>query len=425
METLNPPVTARPRLWNRNFLLLWQGQLVSSLGDTVYAIALGFWILAVTGSTALMGTLMAASTLPRVLVGLLAGVVVDRSDRKWMLIAMDLIRGVLIVGIGLAAYRGWIQIWMVFAAGVVLSACSAFFFPAVSSSIPDIVPKEKVVQANSAFSLIYTGSGIVGNSAGGFFYQALGAPLMFLLNGISYVISAAAILLIRIPAIPRPALPQSFGLDFRSGLAFLWRVRGLRVSVGLFSVLNFFSVMGIMLLLPLFQKTPALGPGLYGLLMAGITGGMFGGFLLTSFLTVKPARRFLVFYLCGVAGMAAFAILPLVASFPLMLGLGFFFGVTSAVVNALINGVVQITVPPEMRGKVFSLLGTVSGGLMPIAFALGGVLGEVIPLRIMIALCFGITWLVFLPLPLSPTVVRYYSFDPARDRLEATRQESA
>ena len=195
--------------------------------------------------------------------------------------------------------------------------------------------------------------------------------------------------------------------------------------MGLFSVLNFFSVMGIMLLLPLFQKTPALGPGLYGLLMAGITGGMFGGFHLTSFLTVKPARRFLVFYLCGVAGMAAFAILPLVASFPLMLGLGFFFGVTSAVVNALINGVVQITVPPEMRGKVFSLLGTVSGGLMPIAFALGGVLGEVIPLRIMIALCFGITWLVFLPLPLSPTVVRYYSFDPARDRLEATRQESA
>jgi len=81
VETLNPPVTARPRLWNRNFLLLWQGQLVSSLGDTVYAIALGFWILAVTGSTALMGTLMAASTLPRVLVGPLAGVVVDRRDR--------------------------------------------------------------------------------------------------------------------------------------------------------------------------------------------------------------------------------------------------------------------------------------------------------------------------------------------------------
>jgi len=116
--------------------------------------------------------------------------------------------------------------------------------------------------------------------------------------------------------------------------------------------------------------------------------------------------------------MAAFAVLPLISSFPLMLGLGFFFGVTNAVLNALITGVLQITVPTEMRGKVFSLLGTVSGGLTPIAFALGGVLGEVIPLRIMIALCFGITWLFFLPLPLSPAITRYFKFDPARDHLE-------
>ena len=73
------------RLWNRGFLLLWQGQLVSSLGDVIYEIALGFWILAVTGSTAMMGSLMAASALPRILVAPFAGVLVDRSERKWLL----------------------------------------------------------------------------------------------------------------------------------------------------------------------------------------------------------------------------------------------------------------------------------------------------------------------------------------------------
>ncbi|MFI5369523.1 MAG: MFS transporter, partial [Spirochaetia bacterium] len=70
------------KLWTASFLLLWQGQLVSIFGDVVYAIALGFWILAATGSTILMGSLMAASTLPRILVSPFAGVVVDRFDRR-------------------------------------------------------------------------------------------------------------------------------------------------------------------------------------------------------------------------------------------------------------------------------------------------------------------------------------------------------
>lgn len=70
------------KLWNKDFLILWQGQLVSTAGDAVYSIALGFWVLAVTGSTAMMGTLMAASTLPGVLISPFAGVLIDRAHKK-------------------------------------------------------------------------------------------------------------------------------------------------------------------------------------------------------------------------------------------------------------------------------------------------------------------------------------------------------
>lgn len=114
------PPAATPRLWNRAFVLLWQGQLVSSLGNVVYEIALGFWILATTGSTALMGTLMAASTLPRILVGPLGGVVVDRNDRKWLLVATDAIRGIFVVLVGIAAFAGVLHVWMVFVAGIIM-----------------------------------------------------------------------------------------------------------------------------------------------------------------------------------------------------------------------------------------------------------------------------------------------------------------
>ena len=105
----------KSKLWNINFLLLWQGQFVSAVGDVAYEIALGFWILAVTGSTGLMGTLLAASTIPRVLLAPFAGVLVDRTDRKWLLVLMDAIRGAVVVLIGIIALTGHAAVWMVFA----------------------------------------------------------------------------------------------------------------------------------------------------------------------------------------------------------------------------------------------------------------------------------------------------------------------
>jgi len=174
-----PPREER-RLWNVNFLLLWQGQFVSSLGDTAYTVALGFWVLAVTGSTALMGTLMATTALTRVVVSPFAGVLVDRSDRKWMIVAADAARGVVIVAVAAAAFAGVLDVWMVFAAGVILGLGGAFFGPAVISALPDIVPKAKLVKANSVFHLIYAASGIPGYSVGGCLYALLGAPLRFL-----------------------------------------------------------------------------------------------------------------------------------------------------------------------------------------------------------------------------------------------------
>lgn len=82
----------KDKLWTSGFLILWQGQLVSTIGDMAYSIALGFWVLAVTGSTALMGGLMAASTLQGVLASPFAGVLIDRQDRKKLLILADLLR---------------------------------------------------------------------------------------------------------------------------------------------------------------------------------------------------------------------------------------------------------------------------------------------------------------------------------------------
>ena len=418
-DNLKPAAAPRrpERLWNANFALLWQGQFVSALGDTAYSIALGFWVLAVTGSTALMGALMAATVLPRVLVSPFAGVLVDRGDRKWMLVAADAVRGTAVVAVAAAAFAGVIEVWMVFAAGVVLGLCGAFFNPAVSSSMPDVVPRAKLVKANSLFQLIWTGSGIPGYSIGGFLYQFLGAALLFLANGVSYLVSAATLIFVRIPKIERAKAEFKFFDDTKAGLSFTWKVAALRYMLMLFSALNFFATMGIMLVLPLFERTPRLGPARYGVVLAGITGGMFAGYVLTSLVNIRPARRFLVFYASSLITGVALAVFPLYLYFPLMFALGAVFGLFNAVLNALIMAVLQMTTPQDMRGKVFGLLGTLAGGLTPLAMALGGVLAEFIPIRLLISGSFILTFLCFLPLAFSPAVRRYVNFDPDRDTL--------
>jgi len=414
-------VRTEPRLWNLNFFLLWQGQLISALGDAVYAIALGFWVLNKTGSTALMGTLMAVSTLPRIVIAPFAGVLVDRTSRKWIIVLMDALRGVAVVLVAIAAYSGLLEVWMVFAAGIIISAGSAFFGPAVGSAIPDIVPARSIVQANSAFAMLQTGSGVVGSAAGGFLFGLLGAPLMFLANGISYLFAALATMPIRVPAVRHAVSEFKFFRDLATGLRFTWQYRGIRYMILTAAALNFFAVIGIMLLLPLFQRTPGLGSGPYGVLMAGMTGGMFAGFLLTSVVRFDYSRRFLVFYLCGMASMGLAALVPVWLNLVPMVALVVLFGAMNAVVNSFLSATMQTAVPQDLRGKVFSLVGTVAGGLTPIAFAAGGALAEVLPLRVLMSASFLVTLICFAPLAFSAQVRRLINFEPGVNSLEDIR----
>jgi MFS transporter, DHA3 family, macrolide efflux protein len=407
------------RLWNRDFLLLWQGQLISSLGDVAYEIALGFWILAATGSTALMGSLMAASTLPRILVAPFAGVIVDRADRRWLLVSMDIARGVAVVMVAAAALTRHLHVWMVFAAGIVIGTGGAFFTPAVSSALPDIVPRRRLMQGNSAFSMILTGSGILGNSLGGFLYQVLGAPVMFLVNGISYLVSSVTIVFIRIPKLVPVQEKKHFFADMRDGFSLIWRIRGLRSLFLTAAALNFFGVLGFTLFLPFFQRTPGLGPGRYGVAMASLALGLFAGFLLGSILRIPPGRRFPLFIASGFVMSALIAAVPLVGSFAIIAGLLLAAGLLNAVVNNMIGTTAQLTVPREMRGKAFSLMGAVSQGLTPVAMALGGVLAEFISLRLLIPASFLATSLFFLPLLFSGNFKRFVGFDPETETVES------
>jgi MFS family permease len=286
-----------PRLWTKNFLLLWQGQFISLTGDIFYQLALGFWVLAVTGSTAMMGALMAAGSIPRLVLSPFAGVLVDRSNRWLMMIFMDLIRGTAVIFIAVAGLFGFLEIWMVFTCGIIISLCASFFNPTIQSILPDIIPKEKLLQGNSAFSFIYSFSGVLGNFVGGVVYAIIGAPLMFMANGVSYIISAITEIFIKVPPVVHEKKEFRFGRDFKDGLSFLWRHKALKKLTFSFGFLNLFFVFATVLLVPFFERHELYGASHYGVSMAGLTIGGILGYVLLSAIKIKAGAKFRIFTL--------------------------------------------------------------------------------------------------------------------------------
>lgn len=398
------------KLWTRSFLILWQSQLVSTVGDAVYSIALGFWVLQVTGSTALMGALMAASTLPGILISPFAGVLIDRSNKKLLMIAMDIIRGAAVIVLSAAAYTGLIQIWMVFAAGILLSAGGAVFSPGVSSSIPDLVPASKVTNANSTFAIVSTGANLIGNAAGGFLFQVLGAPLLFLINGVSFLISGASLPFIKIPNVKHDEKPQFFK-DMVDGFRFMWRQRGLRIILFIAALTNFFSFIAITLLLPFCQYDPSLGSGKYGILMACFMGGSVVGFMALSMLSIKSKDKMRLFIIASIISNILLIAALNQPYFFLMAFLLVLAGTGNAIVNVLLISTVQSSTPQDMRGKVMSFMTTSTGGLTPIAMALGGVLGSVLPIRFVITAAFVLAFLITVPSYFSKSFKAYLTHD--------------
>jgi MFS family permease len=344
-----------------------------------------------------MGTLLAASTIPRVLLAPLAGVVIDRTDRKWMLVTMDVVRGIAVVLVAVAAMTGHAKIWMVFAAGVVIGICAAFFSPAIMSVIPDIVARERIVQANSFFSMIRAGSGILGNSVGGFLYALLGAPLMFLINGISYLFSSGTEVFLRIPATHKERAGSRFFADMKEGFRFVWSNQGIRFLMLAAGVLNFFAFIGIVLIIPLFQRTEWLGPSRYGVFMAVFTAAMVAGMATTAAIKIPAPRRMLVFGFSTVAFVVPFMVLPFFGAFWPMLICAATCGYFNAIVNVLLQSVLQLAVPDEHRGKVFGLMETLTAGLTPLGMAAGGLLGEIFPIRWVIGGAFALIGVFIFP----------------------------
>lgn len=390
-------------------------------------IALGFWVLAETGSSGVMGTVVALSGLARVLAGPAGGVFADRWSRKWTIVGMDLFRGAVVLIGTLLLVRGRLSIPMVMVGAFGIGLADAFFQPAVGASVPDLVPRSRLVQANSAVGLVQPLAGILGNSLGGVLYTVLGAPLLFLFNAVTYLLSAASESFMRLPhrgrekaatpaiagpdGFPAPVPARSFWHELSEGFRFAWTHRALRpmfLNVGL---LNFLLTMGSVVLIPYFSRTPGLNAGAFGLTMTVLTGSSLIGLGFLQVVPVPASRRFLVFTVAALVFSAGRIFLIIVPVLPVIMLFAAMVGSGVAVVNAILISSIQHIVPEELRGKVIGLLGTFAGALSPLGLFIGGLLGDIFPIPIIVPLSGLAVLLGFLPLLLNRSVATAMSFE--------------
>jgi MFS family permease len=180
---------------NANFSRMWTGQLVSTMGSALTSLAASILVFRLTESAMSVGLMLMATAAPSLLVGLFAGVLVDRYDRKWIMVGADLVRAVLVLLIPVLVPLNIIWLYVIV---LLTSAIGQFFDPAHESVLPEVATEQELASANSLMAISSFGATAVGFAASGLIASAANINLVFYLDAASFVFSAACIFLIRI-----------------------------------------------------------------------------------------------------------------------------------------------------------------------------------------------------------------------------------
>ena len=212
---------------NRNFRQLWLGQVVSQLGDWFDTIALYTLLLNLTGSGRAVGLLLVARFLPSFFVGPLSGVIIDRFSRRMIMIVSDVVRAVVVLGF--LFVRRPEQVWLIYALTILQLVFSTFFEPAKTAVIPSIVSGRELLAANAVASATWSVMLTLGAAFGGLVTGWFGTDVAFVLDSLTYVVSALLIAGVRFPKRPPRAkskltIGKALGItDTLEGARYVWQ----------------------------------------------------------------------------------------------------------------------------------------------------------------------------------------------------------
>ena len=360
------------------FTLVWFGQFVSIMGTSITKFALMIWAYEMVGKASTTALLGFSSLLPYVILSPIAGVIIDRFDRKKIMILSDLMAGIVTATILILFILGEIEVWHLFIAEAFMGASEAFQIPAYISSITLLIPKAKYSRASGMRSFSSYSAQIFAPIISGLLVVSIGITGILLIDIVTFFLSMFALVMVNIPN-PENKEDKSMNMreDLKFGINYLIKRRGLFLLMLIFLAINFLAAMTYFGILPamILARTDNNKMILASVQAALGLGGVIGS-LIVSFIGTPRKKVFTM--------LMAAALSYLLGDIFLGIGTTEFVWYVAAFLSSFVlpfimssqNALWQSKVDPSIQGRVFSIKGMLQLGSMPLGYIVGGLLAD-------------------------------------------------
>ncbi|SBT43959.1 non-ribosomal peptide synthetase [Micromonospora narathiwatensis] len=357
----------------RTYLAIAAGQLASLTGSALTQWAIPVWIYLETGSYVSFALFAALGIVPTLLVSPLAGALVDRLDRRRVMLLAGLAAGLAELAMGLLLWSGNLRVWHLYVLVVCLTTAASFQRVAFLAATPQLVPKAYLGHANGVNQLATGFANLVAPLLGAGLLGLLGLGGIVLVDVVSYVFAVAVLLVVRFPSTMGRIRDEPLLAAILGGLRFTWGIRGLRSMLLFFAALNVFLGAALIMVSPLvlgFGSLAQVGQVAFaegvGAALGGLVVIVWGG----------PTRRRAAGVLIATAAMSACYLLVGLRPALLLVAAGLFgAGLALSVTQGIYATIVQVKVPQRFHGRVFALNQMIAWGTLPIGYAVVGPLG--------------------------------------------------
>lgn len=375
-------------LFNRNTCLLWSSQFISVLGGSVSSIGIIFWVKNHTGSAFHVGIIQSIVDLAPIFFGLLSGVFVDHFRKKTVIVACDVVKAVVMMGLAgaffLGDFDGTTMLALTTLAAFLVRIADTLFDPAVDALLPEFVPIQKLESANSIHEASSQSALILGQSIGAFLFYQLGIPLLLLVDSISYLISGLLGAFMKpngseriSQGAERTKAPESVGIMLADGFRYIRSNSPIMTTIAVAIIFNFI-VAPFYLLLPFYIEDQLLIPGeKFGYVMAGSSIGAFVGMALAAkFRTRGRFRDNYVFLALAVIGLNLIASNFASPHIAQATAIALVFSTAVTYISISIQAGLQRVTTESHRGRVFSFFANASRVLVPLSHLASGFLAD-------------------------------------------------
>jgi MFS family permease len=361
----------------RTFLIVWFGQLVSLVGSSLTWFGLSVWVFLETGSVTDLSLMLLASNLPRVLLSPVAGALVDRWDRRWVMILSDGASGLGTIVIALAFFTDSMSLGVLIVVGAVSSAFQAFQWPAYQAATTLLVPKERYSQASGMVSMAEAVGQLVAPFLGGVLIAIGGVATLLIVDAVTFSFAIGTLLVVRFPKPPKSKVGEESGgslwRESLFGFQYVWHRHGL------FALLLFFAGVNLTFgfISPIFVAyvLSFTSPGTMGTLLSLGATGMLVGSIFAS--TWKGTSRRVLGIIATTVVLGMMLMVIGVSTWFLSIVVALWLGMSvMPLAQAMSQSIWLAKVEPDVQGRVFSIRSMISSGTAPIALALAGPLAD-------------------------------------------------